>query len=253
LNLGYTQPVLKSEPIHLVVKKISISLFLFLLAMPALAQVPIMEIQKPRGITVGLRGGTGPSYIFVDKKPRSSSFAQSPFNMFELGIYGKKPLSKDFSLGAELLYQRLGSNDTESFGRPDIGTGLGIERRETERTLNALSLPVYATYDISPFSVNLGVQMTYNFGGEESWTSIIGEEGIETSVVSETVDLESAFSAGLMLGVGFCNCGEREFIIEFRYHEGLTDFLDVGASKLRYGSLSLRIPIKDDIGLKKDK
>ncbi len=234
-------------------KKISISIFLFLLTIPALAQVPIMEIQKPKGITIGLRAGVGPSYIFVDEKPRSSSFAQSPYNMFSLGIYGKKPISKDFSLGAEFLFQRLGSNDTESFGRPDIGAGLGIERRETERFVNAFSLPVYATYDVSPFNVNLGFQMTYSLGGEESWTSIIGAEGVESSLDSDTIDLNSAFSAGLIAGVGFCNCGTREFIIEFRYHEGLMDLLDAGASKLRYGSLSLKIPIKDDIGLKKEK
>lgn len=166
----------------------------------------LYQLTYSQNYQLGIKGGFNLSSF------RGDNDNLNPIAGFHAGVFIDYKLSEIFSVQSEILYSGAGAKNS-------IDTAEG-KFRETLR-LGYVSVPVMLKYyPVKRLSIGLG--------GEAGWMVSARVKYDEASIVSEagtcnkcTMDLMEKFTVGIKTGVGYEL--DKQFIIEARYHLGLTD------------------------------
>lgn len=187
-----------------------------------------------QGIQAGIKLGTGGSYILTQEVATSNSFERFPLNMIVAGVYAEKAMSQNLIVGAELLYQRNGGKDIETFQRPDLGNGqvAVLERADRRRIFSMVSLPLYAQYSSNYFNFRAGPQINFIMDGDIDIDAVVGQGVAQFDNDSNGNIRGPNVDYGLTAGVSYCNCINREFSVEVLLYYGLNDLSDSEKSNM---------------------
>lgn len=175
-------------------------------------------------IRFGIKGGANSAQF--SEQQLSANNQKIGFNA---GVFVNIPLSKQFSLQPEVLYNQLGARNVLS-SPPDVTTGNTTVKtqRDFKTTLNYISVPVMVQFKpVDNFYIEAGPEFSYFVDGknkgETTVTSTTG--GIATTQrtsVSETINKDdiNRFNFGLGLGLGYYFT--RNLGINARYVNSLT-------------------------------
>lgn len=157
-------------------------------------------------IRFGIKGGANSAQF--SEQQLSANNQKIGFNA---GAFVNIPLSKQFSLQPEVLYNQLGAKSVLSSKEVTTGATTVKTQRDFKTTLNYISVPVMVQFKpFDNFYVEAGPEFSYFIDGknkgETTVTSTTG--GIATTKrnsVSETINKDdiNKFNFGLGLGLGY--------------------------------------------------
>lgn len=157
-------------------------------------------------IRFGIKGGANSAQF--SEQQLSANNQKIGFNA---GAFVNIPLSKQFSLQPEVLYNQLGAKSVLSSKEVTTGATTVKTQRDFKTTLNYISVPVMVQFKpFDNFYVEAGPEFSYFIDGknkgETTVTSTTG--GIATTQrnsVSETINKDdiNKFNFGLGLGLGY--------------------------------------------------
>ncbi len=154
----------------------------------------------------GVKGGMNVSSLSNDAG-LSDSKSKIGFNA---GVFMNAPLSSEFSIQPEILYNDLGSKVTYN---------LPGENNNVESSLNLgyISVPVMFQYNATPeFYLEAGPQFGFLVNANNKYKS-----GDKASTISLDTDDFNTFDFGLGIGAGYWIT--PQFGLNVRYNAGFTD------------------------------
>ncbi|MDC8103863.1 MULTISPECIES: porin family protein [Chryseobacterium] len=174
-------------------------------------------------IRFGIKGGAN-----------SAQFSQQQLSAnnqkigFNAGVFVNIPLSKQFSIQPEALYNQLGARSVLSSTEVTTGATTVKTQRDYKTTLNYVSVPVMVQFKPADnFYVEAGPEFSYFIDGKNKGENTVTSttNGIATTQknsVSETINKDdiNKFNFGLGLGLGYYFT--RNLGINARYVNSLT-------------------------------
>ncbi|WP_418123665.1 porin family protein [Chryseobacterium sp. PTM-20240506] len=174
-------------------------------------------------IRFGIKGGAN-----------SAQFSQQQLSAnnqkigFNAGVFVNIPLSKQFSIQPEALYNQLGARSVLSSTEVTTGATTVKTQRDYKTTLNYVSVPVMVQFKPAEnFYVEAGPEFSYFIDGKNKGENTVTSttNGIATTQknsVSETINKDdiNKFNFGLGLGLGYYFT--RNLGINARYVNSLT-------------------------------
>ena len=167
-------------------------------------------------VAFGLKGGMNVSSLSKD----GALSDQSSKIGFNGGVFLNAPISEQFSIQPEVLYNNLGSKITLSDTTSPL-TG-NQYTAEYARHLDYIAVPVMAQFNATPqFYIEAGPQFSFLIDARDKYKTL--KNGNTQNAESHSVDKDNfnTFDFGLGLGIGFNF--NPQLGINARYTAGLTD------------------------------
>ncbi|REC42910.1 porin family protein [Chryseobacterium pennipullorum] len=130
---------------------------------------------------------------------------------FHAGVFVNIPISKQFSLQPEVLYNQMGARDVISSKETDNGTTNVKTKLQDKLTMNYISVPLMVQMrPTDKFYIEAGPEFSYFINGKNKGESTVASTtgGVTTTTNtshSEDVDKDqiNKFNFGLGLGLGY--------------------------------------------------
>ena len=136
---------------------------------------------------------------------------------FNAGVFLNAPISEQFSIQPEVLYNNLGSKITR-----EATVNSNTYTAEYARHLDYISVPVMAQFNATPnFYIEAGPQFSFLVDARDKYKNTINGSTQDAQSYSLNKDNFKTFDFGLGLGVGYYFT--PQFGINARYTAGLTD------------------------------
>ncbi|WP_417429830.1 porin family protein [Halpernia sp.] len=163
----------------------------------------------------GIKGGMNVSSLSKD----SNLSDQSSKIGFNAGVFLNAPLSSDFSIQPEVIYNDLGSkvDRTSTVGGNNYTASYS-------RNLGYISVPVMFQYNATPqFYLEAGPQMGFLVNAEDKYKSSTNGNTNNSTIVPLNKDNFNNFDFGVGIGAGYYFTPQLG--ITARYVAGVTDIL----------------------------
>ncbi|MFC0344632.1 MULTISPECIES: porin family protein [Epilithonimonas] len=161
----------------------------------------------------GLKGGMNVSSL---SKDGGLNDQESKIG-FNAGVFLNAPISEQFSIQPEVLYNNLGSKITR-----EATVNNNTYTAEYARHLDYISVPVMAQFNATPnFYIEAGPQFSFLVDARDKYKNTKNGSTQDAESYSLNKDDFKTFDFGLGLGVGYYFT--PQFGINARYTAGLTD------------------------------
>ncbi|ASK32660.1 hypothetical protein CEY12_03085 [Chryseobacterium sp. T16E-39] len=165
---------------------------------------PVNKEKDP--ITFGIKGGANSAQF--SEQQLSANNQKIGFNA---GAFVNIPLSKQFSVQPEVLYNQLGAKSVLSSSEVTTGATTVKTQRDFKTTLNYISVPVMVQFKpVDNFYIEAGPEFSYFIDGKNKGETTVTSttNSIATTQktsVSETINKDdiNRFNFGLGLGLGY--------------------------------------------------
>lgn len=160
-----------------------------------------------------LKNDVQPIRFGIKAGGNSAYFSKQEFGMnsqklgFHAGAFVNIPISKQFSLQPEVLYNQMGAKDVLSSTKEVTPDGTTIKTKvEDKVTMNYISVPLMVQMrPTDKFYIEAGPEFSYFLDGKSKGKTKVTGNGTSVETASEDLDKDqiNKFNFGLGLGLGY--------------------------------------------------